>query len=112
MPLAFTSEPATVGEASAAAPRADAGAATEILWKAAVSAGGGGRVRSVRRRVTGASTVSSTAKGLSVGAGRRRRRGRGSARAARGPRGEGPGGAGAGRRHRGVSGLSETVVLV
>ncbi len=102
MPLAFTSAPATVGEAS----RPLAGASSPVLWKAAVCAGGGGRVRSLRRRASAtASAAASTKKGVPLGAGRRRRRGRGSARAARGPRGEGPGGAGTGRRHRGVSGL-------
>ena len=43
---------------AAAAGRADAGAATKILWTAAVSAGGGGRVRSLRRRATAAAFTS------------------------------------------------------
>ena len=66
----------------------------------------------VRRRArAGASTVSSTTKGLSVGAGRGSERWRDSACAARGPRGEGPGVAGAGRRDRGVPGLSSESYL-
>ena len=99
------------GAAGAAAPCADAGASSPVLWKAAVFPGGGARVRSVRRRAgAAASTVASTKKGVPLGAGRRRRRGRDSARAARGPRGEGPGVAGAGRRDRGVSGLKRVLL--